>query len=113
MADQPRDERIGYRRTAMVLHVVFVVAMLIAVAISGGVSAAVVAAALGAGIFGGWAVGLLRAEQAIRLREIEVSRVGRPVNTGGWAGERPPGPRPLTNLPTSTSPIVAPRGDDQ
>lgn len=117
MADAPRDERVAYRRIAILLHVIFVVATLVAVAISAAITAAVIAAALGAAIFGGWAVGLLRAEQAVRLREVEVSRIGRPVSTQGWATERPQGPRPSTSLPTippTAGPVVAPRsGDDR
>lgn len=99
--DPVRRERDVYRRVAVLLHVLFDVALIIAIALTGGLSAAVVAMALGAGIFGGWAVGLLRAENAVRLREIEVRRSGRPLATGSWAAERPAGPRPSTSLPTS------------
>lgn len=115
MADKPvRSEHDGYRRIALALHVVFVVALLVAVAVTGGVSATVVACALGAGIFGGWAVGLVRAENAIRMRQVEVSRGGRPLATGSWAAERPAGPRPSTNLPppSTIGPIRMPTGDD-
>jgi hypothetical protein len=102
MADRHSAEFDLYRRLALALALAFLLALIVAIAVVGGVNAAVVALAIGTVVAGGFGVWLTGQDNALRRAEIQASRGGRPVSTGSWADQRPPGPRPAVAVPPAT-----------